>query len=570
MASLAEVLAARSLAKQQIASISQCADAPAHNFTAVNGKPLNNKQGLAVQYTIDRKSFCLIGSAGTGKTTTVATMASYMLQQDIVSRMPDGCTSKRLAGLPAMAFVAFTNRAVRRLKQCLPVEFRKNSMTIHKLLEYQKQKIETINEDGLPEFKTTFLPRLTHENPDNHVQIIVFEESSMISVDLHQQVIDAFPKATCIYLGDLNQIKPVYGNSILGFKLTHLPIVELTEVYRQANGSPIIDLAYLILRGTKIAEAELKALTDRDSPYGKVSFTKINKKVEGDKLLPVVARSLISRITSGDIDLDNCQILMPFNKSFGTTEMNNHIAQALGQEREAEVFEIHASFAFKYFAIGDRVIHNKNDYFISDIRPNAFYAGKKAHLLRSGKTLTRWGTSAVQCQQTDNTLASLADMNSLGKSILAEEIDMSNEGEEKKRQASHIVVLTPISFDGDEVEDSSDNTVELKASGDIAALEFSYAISIHKAQGSEWPHVILATHHSNNSMLCRELVYTAVTRASQHIEIISEFETFAKAPLSHSIKGNNLQDKIAYFAGKIKNEHSRGFDPINNKRIKEI
>ena len=42
-----------------------------------------------------------------------------------------------------------------------------------------------------------------------------------------------------------------------------------------------------------------------------------------------------------------------------------------------------------------------------------------------------------------------------------------------------------------------------------------YALTVHKAQGSEWDRVFLLLHQSHNTMIQRELLYTAVTRAAK-------------------------------------------------------
>jgi exodeoxyribonuclease V alpha subunit len=72
----------------------------------------------------------------------------------------------------------------------------------------------------------------------------------MVDVPLFDKLMDACPhKPQLIFLGDIQQLPPVFGSSILGFKMLELPIIELTEVYRQARNSPIIDLAWKLLEG---------------------------------------------------------------------------------------------------------------------------------------------------------------------------------------------------------------------------------------------------------------------------------------------------------------------------------
>jgi len=53
-------------------------------------------------------------------------------------------------------------------------------------------------------------------------------------------------KPQCVFLGDIRQLPPVFGTAILGFKMLELPVVELTEVYRQALKSPILRFALAV------------------------------------------------------------------------------------------------------------------------------------------------------------------------------------------------------------------------------------------------------------------------------------------------------------------------------------
>jgi exodeoxyribonuclease V alpha subunit len=66
---------------------------------------------------------------------------------------------------------------------------------------------------------------------------------------------------------------------------------------------------------------------------------------------------------------------------------------------------------------------------------------------------------------------------------------------------------------------------------DIASddLEYGYAITIHKSQGSEFDAALIVLHHSHSVMLNRQLLYTAITRAKKRLYIISSKPTLEKA-----------------------------------------
>lgn len=74
----------------------------------------------------------------------------------------------------------------------------------------------------------------------------------------------------------------------------------------------------------------------------------------------------------------------------------------------------------------------------------------------------------------------------------------------------------------------------------------SYSMTIHKSQGSEFPIVIIPVHESQKSMLNRNLLYTAVTRAKQIVVMIG-----SKSALSYGIKQQNNIERLSGIKEKI-------------------
>jgi ATP-dependent exoDNAse (exonuclease V) alpha subunit len=91
--------------------------------------------------------------------------------------------------------------------------------------------------------------------------------------------------------------------------------------------------------------------------------------------------------------------------------------------------------------------------------------------------------------------------------------------EDRVKTASHIVRLRMI---------DTDEEVELESASELNALILGYALTVHKAQGSEWRKVFLVFHQSHATMILRELLYTGVTRAREELYVICEPETFTK------------------------------------------
>lgn len=65
----------------------------------------------------------------------------------------------------------------------------------------------------------------------------------------------------------------------------------------------------------------------------------------------------------------------------------------------------------------------------------------------------------------------------------------------------------------------------------LTSCEDAYAMTVHKSQGSEYARVVLALSDHDNSVMCRELVYTGITRAKQKLEIYSSEEVFYRSCL---------------------------------------
>ncbi|MCP4217793.1 MAG: ATP-binding domain-containing protein, partial [bacterium] len=69
---------------------------------------------------------------------------------------------------------------------------------------------------------------------------------------------------------------------------------------------------------------------------------------------------------------------------------------------------------------------------------------------------------------------------------------------------------------------------------ELEELTLSYAVSVHKSQGSEYEMLILVMLPSHSIMLNRELFYTAVTRAKKKIFLVSDDTTIQRAIFNSS------------------------------------
>jgi exodeoxyribonuclease V alpha subunit len=92
--------------------------------------------------------------------------------------------------------------------------------------------------------------------------------------------------------------------------------------------------------------------------------------------------------------------------------------------------------------------------------------------------------------------------------------------------------------------------VTLETASEVNSMLHGYALTVHKSQGAEWEKVFVMLHQSHATMLQRELLYTALTRARSEVYVICEPDTFVKGVLSQKIKGNTLAEKAEFFKGR--------------------
>lgn len=514
--------------------------------TDFKGNPItfNEKQTEFIKLVLEGKSCILLGAAGTGKTSVMQGVIAALIQGGRIGLLQAEDHKFLKTNTPAMVVTAFTRRAVSNIRRVMNHGMKDNCITVHKLLEYEPVYYEEYDEVSGKEKKTmAFEPTRNTLRVLPHLDVIAVEESSMLSTELYTLVETATQNnAQYIFLGDIQQLPPVFGAAILGYKMLQLPTVELTEVYRQALESPIIRLAHRILSGKPIPASEYPEWYVE----GKLKIHPWKKKLHADVALMTAAHFFKAAYDSGSYNPEEDMILCPFNKSFGTIELNKYIAQHIAQKQGRVVYEVIAGYEKVYLSVGDKVLYDKEDAEIVSIKPNSVYLGKKPQA--ASKTLDYWG------HEHSHTLPSLtgsiedAEEELSRIEFLLEAAAASSDKDERVRVASHEVTV--------KILDSGEE-VKITAAGDINILLLSYSLTVHKSQGSEWRRVFLVLHQSHATMLQRELLYTAVTRAREELYVICEPETFTTGIVNQRIKGNSLQEKAEYFKGRL--------ELVNNK-----
>jgi exodeoxyribonuclease V alpha subunit len=78
----------------------------------------------------------------------------------------------------------------------------------------------------------------------------------------------------------------------------------------------------------------------------------------------------------------------------------------------------------------------------------------------------------------------------------------------------------------------------------LPQYETAFALTIHKTQGSEFDSVLLILPDQMSDVLCRELLYTAVTRARKHVEIWGDEEVFRRTVERRVDRNTGLRDRL--------------------------
>lgn len=512
--------------------VESCGVLGAHSTAADTPKEMikDASQDAALELMQCEQFVCLIGAAGTGKTTTLRRYLEMLMESMETIRIEDGTdehgeTNYRYI-LP-IVFCAFTGRAVEQMKRALPAEFHANCGTIHgdKVLNYVPEYYEEMDvASGGFRTKMRFVPTFCEWKKLPYLYYVI-DETGMLSVELWNTLHKAMlPEAKVIMVGDINQLPPVYGRSILGYAMTKWPVAELTTIHRQAADNPIIANAHKILDGQPPIAVrgrfDMNDLKDKGSLATQTHFISVIKKLHRD----------------GEFNEFNDGVIVPQNVgSIGQLQLNELLVTYFNAETgpHNKRHLIKTGIAMCSYAVGDKIMMLANDKDknltngqigrITSININGAYKNASA-------TVTHADLQGFKNVTVDDNEFQMDDI------MEVVEDDAESENNKNQRQASHIVTAE---FDGREVSFST--------AGEFRKIAHAYVITCHKSQGGEYPVVIILVHSANNKLLSREWLYTAVTRARVRIVLVYNQRGLMQAVKRQHIKGRTLKEKIASF-----------------------
>ena len=317
--------------------------------------------------------------------------------------------------------------------------------------------------------------------------VIIIDEMSMVDIFLMNSLLRAIAVGTrLILVGDANQLPSVGPGNVLKDIIGSgcFEVVKLTKIFRQEEAGDIVVNAHKINAGIQFDIGP----SSRDFPF--IKRTDSNAIINASVTL---IRDKLPRYTGSSVN--EIQVLTPTRKgNLGVERLNAILQQFLNPKADNKVEKELNGVIFRE---GDKVMQIKNNYKISwEIRG---YKGIP--------TDTGMGVFNGEMGIIDNINLFLSELT--------------------------------VRFD-----DEKYVTYSFKEADE---LEHSYAITVHKSQGSEYPAVILPLLDGPRMLMNRNILYTAVTRARKCICIVGDDRTF-----HDMIANENEQKRYSSLAIKIK------------------
>jgi exodeoxyribonuclease V alpha subunit len=280
------------------------------------GVELAPAQKDAIRRATEQKVLVITGGPGVGKTTIVRGIVEIF-------------TAKKLR----VALCAPTGRAAKKLAESTGRE----AKTIHRLLEF---------EPGVGAFKRD------RDRPLDF-DLIVVDEASMVDIVLMNQLLRAVSPWSCLVLvGDVDQLPSVGPGTVLGDVIESrvVPVVRLTEIFRQAGQSWIVRAAHAVNAGRLPQSAPAAAgdfyVVEAETP-----------ELILDRLVQTVRERIPARF--GLDPFRDVQVLSPMNRTeLGVRNLNTVLQGVLNpRSGQAEI----QRFGWT-FRIGDKVMQTENNY----------------------------------------------------------------------------------------------------------------------------------------------------------------------------------------------------------------
>lgn len=449
-----------------------------------------NWQAVAAASALKHRFHVISGGPGTGKTTTVSRMVALLLHQTpdlrIVLAAPTGKAATRMK-----ESLSNSREQLQGLDPALLARFPTEALTLHRLLGFQAQQ-------------GTY--RHHKQNPLPW-DLVIVDEASMIDLAMMTRLLEALAENTrLVLLGDQYQLASVEAGSVLG------------DICQAANTDAFSDSQRQHLRHLQVLDAlsEKHLQASHNAIDSHVVILKQSYRFPADKGIGRLAACVQSGQTEA---LANCLK-----------------AEEIRQQTDWSESDLKALLLQHYAP-----------YFAA---PDAHAAWKGLNQMMILCALKGGPRGVLRLNQLVEQLLSSAQMIQPGT---------------KAQQFYHLrpVMITQNDyrnqlFNGDmgvtwQPDASQKAQVYFQqADGEFRAFHpaqlgphsTSWAITIHKSQGSEFKHVLLVLPDQPHKLVSRELIYTGITRARESVNIWCSLENL-QAGVDHQIQRySGLMDKL--------------------------
>ena len=352
---------------------------------------------------------------------------------------------------------------------------------------YEAQTIHRLLEvSGNPEEENSTGFSRNEENP-LEADVIIIDEMSMVDLPLMYALLGAImPGTRLVLVGDCNQLPSVGPGSVLMdvIQSHSFPVVMLTKIFRQAGESDIVVNAHKINRGEEVV------LDNKSRDF--FFLKRQDPNVIISVLITLIQKKLPRYVDAKPYDI---QVLTPMRKGLlGVERLNKILQEYLNPPDKSKAEREHGD---RIFREGDKVMQIKNNYQLE------------------WEINTRYGMTI------DRGLGIFNGDMGIIKKINTYEETVTVEYDE------HRLVKYPYAL--------------------LEELELAYAITVHKAQGSEYPAVVIPLLQGPKQLYNRNLLYTAVTRARKCVTLVGSDTVFQEM-----IRNTHEQDRNTSLAERIR------------------
>lgn len=296
--------------------------------------------------------------------------------------------------------------------------------------------------------------------------VIIIDEMSMVDIFLMHALLKAIvPGTRLILVGDVDQLPSVGPGCVLRDIILSdcFQVVKLTKIFRQAAQSDIIINAHKINQGEWV-----------EPKMGSKDFLFVQRQIAAQIIGATITlvQSKLPKYVGAD--MREIQVLTPMRKGvLGVENLNHELQGALNPPAEGKREKEHGGVIFRE---GDKVMQIKNNY------------QKEWEVVNRHNIPIQTGLGVF-----NGDLGVIRSIN-----LFTEQVEIEFDG---GRRASY-------------------------GYAQLEELELAYAVTIHKAQGSEYPAIVLPLLTGPRMLMNRNLLYTAVTRAKQCVTVVGSVETF--------------------------------------------